>query len=145
MPHSILIHLPSSATAIHHTASVSSTKISASTLRGNTQRPFNEPTSVPEHRCRQSVSRQTMLTVITILTSVSARRYAPRIQHLRHNPHPSTTTFSLVSDSLTNRNVLLHKYRHGRKPLIRELCETWLNGVVEAMHDNKLEHPAPAP
>jgi hypothetical protein len=145
MSHSILIHLSSPATAIHHTVSVSSTKISASTLRGNIQRPFNEPNSVPEYTCRRSVSHQTMLTVITILRLVSARRYAPRIQELRHNPHPSITTFSSVSASLTDRNVLLHKSRHSCKPSIREPCETWLNGVVEAMHDNKLEHPAPAP
>jgi hypothetical protein len=34
---------------------------------------------------------------------------------------------------------------YGQKPTIRLLCETWLDGVVQAMNHGELEHPPPAP
>jgi hypothetical protein len=145
MPHLILIHQPWSATAIHHTVSISSLKPSASRPRGNTPRPLNEPNSIPEHTCRGSVSRRTLLPVTLSLISHSARRYAPRIEELRHSPHPGITTSSLASALLTDRNVLLHKSRHGRKLSPREICGTWLDGVIEARDNDDLGHPSPAP
>ena len=80
------------------------------------------------------------------LTSCSARRYAHHLQTGRQIQRTDTLGVRTnLSATLTKRNVLVHNTIYGQKPAARFLCETWLDGVVEAMSHSELEHPPPAP